>query len=264
VLGLVGRAGRADNGEMSQYASPRRLQIYWWALSFQGGVLNAGGILSCGRGVSHVTGFGTSFGTEGAQGHWHAALGLLSVPLYFLTGSIASTFLLEHPKSFTKGRYYGYSIVLGLIAMISLAVSLLGWDGAFGNFNASLVFRQHYILLALLSFACGLQNALFTERAGTLIRSTHMTGPVTDLGIDLGRYLLIFLGRGQRVEHIQMRRETHIIYLRAGAIGLFIVGALLGSMFFLRFEYLGFLVPAFTALVLFVDSFKVQRRLFFD
>jgi uncharacterized membrane protein YoaK (UPF0700 family) len=249
---------------VSQYASPRRLKIYWWALSFQGGVLNAGGILSCGRGVSHVTGFGTSFGTEGAQGHWHAALGLLSVPLYFLTGSIVSTFLLEHPNSFTKGRYYGYSIVLGLIAMIALAVSLLGWWGAFGNFNASLVFRQHYILLALLSFACGLQNALFSERAGTLIRSTHMTGPVTDLGIDLGRYLLIFLGRGQRLERIDMKRETHIIYLRAGAIGMFVVGAFMGSLFFLRYDYLGFLVPSFTALVLFVDSFKVQRRLFFD
>jgi uncharacterized membrane protein YoaK (UPF0700 family) len=249
---------------MSQYASPRRLQIYWWALSFQGGVLNAGGILSCGRGVSHVTGFGTSFGTEGAQGHWHAALGLLSVPLFFLSGSIASTFLLEHPKSFTKGRYYGYSIVLGIIAALSLAVSLLGWGGSFGAFNAPLVLRQHYILLALLSFACGLQNALFSVRAGTLIRSTHMTGPVTDLGIDLGHYLLIFLGLGQRVEHIDMRRETHIIYLRAGAIGMFIIGAFLGSMFFLRYEYLGFLVPSFTAAVLLADSFKVQRRLFFD
>jgi uncharacterized membrane protein YoaK (UPF0700 family) len=211
-----------------------------------------------------VTGFGTSFGTEGARGHWHAAVGLLSVPLFFLMGSMASTFLLEHPKSFSNSRYYGYSIVLGLIAIISLAVSLLGWGGAFGHFNASLVFRQHYILLVLLSFACGLQNALFTERAGTLIRSTHMTGPVTDLGIDLGRYLLIFLGRGQRVEHIKMRRETHIIYLRAVAITMFIVGALLGSMFFLRFEYLGFIVPSFIAGVLFLDSFKVQRRLFFD
>jgi len=249
---------------MSKFASPRRLPIYWWTLSFQAGALNAGGILSCGRGVSHVTGFGTSFGTEGAFGHWQIALGLLSVPLFFLTGTIASTFVLEHPRTYTRDRYYGYSLILGIIAVLALSASLLGWGGTFGNFNESTSLRQHYMLLVILSFACGLQNALFSDRAGTLIRSTHMTGPMTDLGIEIGSFLLMLVGKGQRLPNIQKRRQLHFIMIRGGAIAMFAVGALMGSAFFLRYEYLGFLLPTFTAAVLWLDSLKIQRRLFFD
>jgi uncharacterized membrane protein YoaK (UPF0700 family) len=211
-----------------------------------------------------VTGFGTTFGTEGAMGHWTTAVGLLSVPLFFLLGTILSTVVLEHPRSYARDRYYGYTLVLGVIALLCLAVSLLGWGQYFGGFNASLVMRQHYALLALLSFACGLQNALFSERAGTLIRSTHMTGPITDLGIEAGRLLLVLVGRGQKLPHIHVRRGFHLLLVRFGALTMFVFGALLGSMFFLKYQYLGFLLPAFTCLVLCFDSLKIQRRLFFD
>jgi len=249
---------------MSEHSSPRRLPIYWWTLSFQAGAINAGGLLSCGRSVSHVTGFGTYFGTEGAAGHWQVALGLLSVPIFFLFGAILTTIVLEHPRSYSRDRFYGYSRILGTIAILCLSVAALGEAGYFGSFNESLNLRRHYILLVLLSLACGLQNALFSDRAGTVVRSTHMTGPITDLGIELGRLFLLAIGRGQRLPQLRFRRELTFSAIRGIALLMFVGGALLGSFYFLRYQYLGFVLPGFTALVLMTDSFKVQRRLFFD
>ncbi|MEO5668576.1 MAG: YoaK family protein [Bdellovibrionota bacterium] len=249
---------------MSTHSSPRRLPIYWWTLSFQAGAINAGGFLSCGQNVSHVTGFLTQVGTLGAQNRWNLALGLLSVPIFFLLGAIATTIILEHPRSYARDRFYGYSIVLGIVALLCLSVAVLGWWHSFGSFNESLDLRRHYMLLVMLSLACGFQNALFSDRAGTVIRSTHMTGPTTDLGIEIGRLFLVAIKRAQRLPEIKFRRELTFSLIRGISILLFIGGALMGSFFFLRYQYLGFLVPSFTAIVLFYDSFKAQRRLFFD
>ena len=50
--------------------------------------------------------------------------------------------------------------------------------------------------LLLASAACGLQNALATTYSGAIVRTTHVTGIFTDLGIMLGA---IF--RGQTLDY---------------------------------------------------------------
>ncbi|MCB0363343.1 MAG: DUF1275 family protein, partial [Bdellovibrionales bacterium] len=61
--------------------------LVWLALAFQAGVLNVGGFLACGRFVSHLTGFAGFFGLEAARLRGLEALGMLTVPLFFLLGS---------------------------------------------------------------------------------------------------------------------------------------------------------------------------------
>jgi uncharacterized membrane protein YoaK (UPF0700 family) len=240
-----------------------RLPIYWWVLSMQAGAINAGGVLSCHRGVSHVTGFGTRFGTEAAQARWGAAWGLLSVPIFFLIGATLCTYIVEHSRSSVPNKYYGYSAVLALIFLALTLTSVLGANHYFGPFDAPLNLTQHYWLLVILSLSCGLQNAIFSDKAGAVIRSTHMTGPVTDLGIDLGRLFLRFTDRYNDVKFSDLRKSLRLIFYRIGALSCFILGAWGGAYLYLRVHYLGFLFPAFLCLCLLVNSFQIHKRLFF-
>ena len=80
--------------------------------------------------------------------------------------------------------------------------------------------------------ACGLQNAMATSYSGAVIRTTHMTGIVTDLGIALG-----LLARGEPVDR---RRMGLYLVLLAG----FFAGGILGAAGFARFGYDMLLGPA--------------------
>ena len=70
--------------------TPAVVILHWLLLSFLGGSVNSGGLLACGKFVSHVTGFYTLFGQSAASMSWDAALGLFSIPVYFLGGVMIS------------------------------------------------------------------------------------------------------------------------------------------------------------------------------
>src|ERR1700683_794226 len=85
----------------------------WMALAFQGGALNIGGFLACGRFVSHVTGFATYFGVEVSRSNYFSALGMLLVPLFFLIGAILSGLLVDiRLKLHKRPKYY---ILFGIL-----------------------------------------------------------------------------------------------------------------------------------------------------
>jgi len=225
-----------------------RLGLYWSMLSFQAGAINAGGVLSCGRGVSHVTGLTTSFGTNAAAGNWGMAVGLMSVPMFFLLGAVSTSAL----KIKDRGTKTSFSLlkILGLISFLLFLVFLLGITGFFGSFNAPLVLSQHYLLLALLSYVCGMQNALFQGVAGGVIRSTHLTGTMTDLGSDIAH---AFLFRSWSDEERLMFR------CRAYSVLSFIFGGLFASYLFLSFSYWGFALPLLTSIWLLSRSLTPAR-----
>src|SRR4051812_45829612 len=71
--------------------------LNWYLLSFLAGSVNMGGYMACHRFVSHVTGFATLFGAEASRGLWDRAIGILSVPLFFLAGVMVSGYLVDRP-----------------------------------------------------------------------------------------------------------------------------------------------------------------------
>src|SRR5438874_1149123 len=71
--------------------------LHWFMLSFNGGFINAGGFLATGRFVSHVTGFATLFGVGLTKNEANAALGILSVPIFFLLGAFIAGLLIDRP-----------------------------------------------------------------------------------------------------------------------------------------------------------------------
>lgn len=221
----------------------------WMLMSFQAGTLNAAGFLACQRFVSHVTGLATYFGIEMAQESYLRAMGMLAVPGFFLLGAMISGQMVDIPlRSKKKPRYY---IPFGLIFAFILFLLVAGISGAFGEFGQPLE-RRHYLLLATLCLVCGMQNGTVSTVSRSVIRTTHLTGITTDLGLGLVRVLNTSLL--PRIHSEEFRAN----FMRVGIIFFFALGSMAGAAAFLRFAFEGFLLPTVTSGALFFTFLYFQ------
>lgn len=207
----------------------------WYLLSFLSGSVNVGGYMACQRFVTHVTGFATLFGADIAKGEWLLGLSMLTVPLFFLAGAMMSAWLTE--RRLHQGKKPRYTTAIGLVIACLFLAGLGGYWGWFGKFGEKLSVKSDYVFLALLCTASGLQNAIVTSYSGALVRTTHLTGITTDLGIGLIRVLFPAPDEGKLI------RERRLNKLRLGSIGSFVSGSALGALLFAKLGYLGFLLP---------------------
>jgi len=223
-------------------------------MAFQAGLLNMGGFLACHRFVSHVTGFATFFGNEVSQGNMKAALGMLIVPLFFLFGAMLSGQLVDiRLKTGKKPKYY---IAFGVVFFLTVVVSIGGILGCFGKFGEPLSSIHGYVLLVLLCLICGVQNGTITTVSKSVIRTSHLTGITTDLGIGLVR----LLNHRKLNDHVTNERKASV--MRLGIILFFGMGSVAGGFIFSRFGHEGFLVPVATSGVLFfvMMYFQIWRE----
>lgn len=227
-----------------------RTRFDWYILSFLAGSINAGGYLAAHRFVSHVTGFATLFGIDAAQGRWDAALGIATVPLYFLLGVMIAAWLIDRRKY--RGQRPLYAEVMALVCLCLILAAAGGFLGFFGEFGSEPKLRQDYILLALLCMASGLQNAAISSASSSTVRTTHLTGITTDLGIGIVRGL-------SNPKFFQTEKRASII--RIGLWNSFAFGSAFGAVVVLRYQYLGFLFPALIAAYCFFEALMPIRRL---
>ena len=218
-------------------------------LAFQAGSINVGGFMACHKFVTHTTGFATAFGAELAMGALPAALGMATVPIFFLAGAMISAIFVD--RQLALMRPARYNLLFMMIVVFMLFVTFLGVSGALGKFGDPYGGWADYTLLALLCLTSGIQNAAVTSAtsaSSSAIRTTHLTGITTDLGIGIVRVLS--KGFSNAVKETEWR--TNIT--RMGLIGFFILGSTLGAFIFIQSNFWGFLVPAFTAFVTMITA----------
>ncbi len=220
-------------------APDNRVALHWFMLSFSGGCINAGGFLATGKFVSHVTGFATLFGVDITNHQIKAAMGILSVPLFFLMGAFLAGLLIDYPIH--NGRRPHFDWVMGLSAFCLFLAAGGGELLFFGRFNEVVGLEQNYVLLALLCLASGLQNGAITSSSGRSVRTTHLTGLTTDLGLGLARALTFDLKKNV------FQKEVRANYLRMGSILSFVIGSAIGAWIFLKVGYKGFILSGLIA-----------------
>ncbi|MEZ4475596.1 MAG: YoaK family protein [bacterium] len=128
--------------------------------------------------ATHVTGTLTSLPSAIAQGDG-PTIGVLSTLLLgFLLGAALSGAVIESTE-LRVGRRYGV-LLMAAGSALALGATLLGHaHPAIGG--------------AFIAGGAGIQNAMATRISAAVVRTTHMSGIVTDLGIALGKALA---GRG--------------------------------------------------------------------
>lgn len=214
-----------------------RTYFEWFLLTFVAGSVNAGGYLACHRFVSHVTGFATLAGVAVAESNMVEALGALVIPLFFLAGVMISGLLTEKQMT-TKRGGQKFAPVMRYVGLILVLITILGYQNFFGPFGTPAVMERDFLLMALLCGACGLQNAAITSASGSTVRTTHLTGLTTDLGLGIIR------SEVHKITDHQRSIERRANLLRALLMTSFILGSGVGAFAFVHFHYLGFLMPA--------------------
>ena len=213
----------------------------WFVLSFLAGNINTGGYLSCHRFVSHITGFSTLSGISFEQGSFVEAFGMLCIPLFFLLGVMISGYLTEKQYAH-KVHGQKYAPVMGLVALLLGFVAIAGRFNLFGQFGDVANFKNDFLLLACLCGACGLQNAAITSASGATVRTTHLTGLTTDLGLGMIKNLVHKLSPEQDA----LERSANL--LRVLTIISFTLGSVVAAFIYSKFKYDGFFIPMLLAL----------------
>jgi len=194
-------------------------------LAFIAGAVNAGGFLAVSQFTSHMTGVLSLIAEHLALGETRLVAAGLASFAAFLAGASTSAILVNWARR--KELHSEYALALLLEAVLLMVFGGLGHSlDAYGSsFTA--------VTVLLLCFVMGLQNAIITKISGAEIRTTHMTGNATDLGIELGK--LFYWNARSSTSKVAANREK--LGLHAAFISFFVGGGFAGA---LGFKRLGF------------------------
>jgi uncharacterized membrane protein YoaK (UPF0700 family) len=213
------------------------------ALAFVAGALNAGGFLAVRQYTSHMTGIVSSAADSLALGEGDLVLDALGAIVSFMLGAACTAVMVNVARRRRLASEYALPLLLEAVLLLAFGVTGVRLAAIEGLFVPATVM--------LLCFTMGLQNALVTKLSHAEIRTTHMTGIVTDLGIELGR-LLVGKADGARLR------------LLGALLGSFFVGGVLGALGFKHAGYVACLPLAFVlcglAIVPALDDLRGLRR----
>jgi len=208
--------------------SPQANRHLAYYLAFTAGAVNAGGFLAVQQYTSHMSGILSAMADHLALGGVAFFLQGLAALLFFLAGAGTSAVLINLGR---RSRWSSeYALPLLLEAGLLLCFGLLG-----GNIE-QLRWLAVPATVTLLCFIMGLQNAMITKISRAEIRTTHVTGMVTDIGIELGKLLYWNMSRAADPGHF-VRADRDKLFVLGVLVGLFFVGGLVGA---LSFAYFGF------------------------
>ncbi|MFS2004537.1 YoaK family protein [Duganella sp. CT11-25] len=204
------------------------------SLAFVAGAVNAGGFFAVGQYTSHMSGIVSALADNAALGDIGLILaGLASLAAFFL-GAATSAVLINWGRR--RGAHSRYALPLILEATLLLAFGLTGARlAAQGHIEAT---------VALLCFVMGLQNAIVTKVSRAEIRTTHVTGLVTDIGIELGK---LFYWNGGAPTADKVIADRGRLRLLSSLLAMFLAGGLAGAF---GFKYLGFIATVPLAVLL--------------
>ncbi|MDO9235079.1 MAG: YoaK family protein [Aquabacterium sp.] len=219
------------------------------SLAFVAGATNAGGFLAVREYTSHMTGVLSSMADDLALGRFDLVWDWLSSLVAFLLGAVTSTVLVNWGRR--RGSHHVFALPLLIEAGLLLAFGVLGA-------MHHLIGTSMGITVGLLCFVMGLQNAMITKISNAEIRTTHITGLVTDIGIELGK--LLYWNQSDhpsqpRVQANLARLSTHLQLVVA-----FFIGGVIGALGFKHVGYVSTVPLAIVLALLAAVQFIPARR----
>jgi uncharacterized membrane protein YoaK (UPF0700 family) len=210
-------------------------------LSATAGIVNVAGFISFSIYTTNITGHVATFSKELAESNWNFAGTVACWMLLFLAGAFISNVLIRSIGK--KNPKYSHTIPLLLEAAILLVVGYIGE-------HSSQTPEKSYVLSGMLLFAMGVQNAMVTLVSGYVVRTTHLTGLFTDLGIELSSFLF-----ERKREHTELNKK---IILHGSIVIMFISGGIAGGFLY---HYIFYRIFIIAAVILFGAIFYDSTRI---
>lgn len=211
-----------------RHRSPASNRALGLLLAFNAGAINAGGFLVLHMYTSHMTGFASQLADGLVLGNTELFLNALGAVLAFMSGAAVCAILVNWGRQHRLHSVYALPLLLeaallfpfGLMGAITLT-----WSTPFAV----------PLTVLLLAFMMGLQNAVASKTSGGSIRTTHMTGNITDLGMELGK--MLYWNRRSHHAASAVHYDRPRMVTAGGLIGMFVLGGTVGA---LGFKYVGF------------------------
>jgi len=228
-------------------------RIHWWtdihrspptnlrlgcSLCAVAGATNAGGFLAVGQYTSHMSGILSSVADNLILGHIQLATAGIALVTAFIGGSMTTSWMVN----WAQRRQMRSAFARPLLVEAALLL-IFGIFGTAINHFAGLFVP---LTVVLLCFIMGLQNAVITKVSHAEIRTTHVTGLLTDLGIELGK--LFYFNRlpvNQKVVANRIKLRIHALLVAS-----FFAGALVGAYGFKNYGYVATVPLAIVLIVL--------------
>lgn len=230
---------RRLTGQARNEAADRHLA---YILTFVAGAANAGGFLAVKQYTSHMSGIVSSVADSVALGDVKFALAGLGAFSSFVAGAIVSAILVNWGKRHSRQSIYAFPIAVEAILLL-----------CFGVMGSNLS-RHEWLFVpatvAILCFIMGLQNAVITKLSNARIRTTHVTGMTTDMGIELGKLFYWNIVRNDIAKQL-VRADRAKLKVHSLLVFLFFAGGILGAV---GFRFAGFGATIILAIVLFATT----------
>ena len=215
--------------------------------AFTAGTINIASLLIFLSFTSNVTGHYAIFAAEISQGNW-AQVAVVAgwIFLFFFGGFVANLSVINFNK---KSKYFAHAfpIILEILCLLTV--------GIYGQFYYKKTLGETEALVALMLFATGLQNGLTASISNFSVKTTHLTGTTTDLGILASMFT-----------QKKFRKNPELIArakLLTSIMAAYVLGAIFSGLTYYSLEFRVFYVISVCLLVVIgYDFYKINIRHF--
>ena len=209
--------------------------------AFTAGMVNIGSLLLFFSFSSNITGHYAILASEIVKGNFYQIAVVFSWIFLFFFGSFVSNLIVIHLNQKNTYLAHALPLILEIICLISV--------GYYGQFYYRETLMETEILLALMLFAMGLQNGLTASISNFTVKTTHLTGTTTDLGI-----LFSMFTKAEYRNNEALKGKAKLLLSIAAS---YLFGASLSGF---TYRYLGFkmfyAVSLVLTVVIFYDLYK--------
>ena len=211
------------------------------SLAWVAGYVNVVAVMTCGFVVSHLTGNASALGRELVMSQWNAAALVAVLLLAFFAGAFVSGFAIELGRQRNWSSIYVLPAAVELALLVAFAVGVRRHDPSAPEAGATLWWMT---IAATLSM--GVQNATITRISSGVVRTTHLTGIVTDLGHESAQLAIVrwIFGRGVGQAGADTRGPSYQrLFLLASIFASFVAGSACGAFIYLELPHWSMLAP---------------------
>lgn len=206
--------------------------------AFVSGVINVAGMLAFLAFTSNITGHVANLANHLVQQNYHEMVVFVIWLFMFFFGAFTSTFVIRSLED--KSLYKATSTLVGTEIIVLLGVAFYGH-----NFYRETQLEREVLIGATL-FTMGLQNSMVSTVSGGLIKSSHLTGLITDLGGEVSEWF-----HPKTDKSIIVRNK---IIVRLTVLGFYFFGAVAGGFMFDKYGFaIFYFVPFILVTILYYD-----------
>ena len=211
-------------------------------LSSIAGALNAVGFLIAGSFTANMTGNISASADEFANGAILTSLSFLGLVAAFIGGAGVAALVIQRGERRRNRAIYALAIIGEAVILLVLGTTLA----------LSAADLHETTLVIVLSFIMGLQNAVTTMISRARVRTTHVSGMATDIGIELAALVGDKRSRQDAVPKLGLHTLT---------LACFAVGGVCGAVLFQNIGTSIFGIAAVALLLIAVpEAIRARRR----